>query len=149
MIEMKALAFMLIVILIFVCLFLPRTHEFNEILQVPIHKLTDDLLFENQPILISDNIVSLDQVVNVSFTWGMYISKHSPQVICNVIKRNKYKYLLCHNNTNGSNNIVLENVEIILKPGNIIIIPYGLNYQCKNKMLIFQGLHSLSTLITP
>lgn len=149
MMKMKAFVFLLIIALIFI-FFLPRVNEFREIIQVPINKLTDDLLFENQPILISDNIVSLDQVINVSFTWGMYMSKHTlPKQTCNRMTKNKYKYLLCHNNHDDSNNIIVNQIEIILKPGNILIIPYGLNYQCKNKLFKTIGLHSLSTFITP
>ena len=150
MMKMKAFVVCLLVLaLVFLCFFYPKAKDFKEIIQVPINKLTDDLLFECQPIIISDNIVSLDQVINVCFAWGMYTSKHTPQIKCTKYAiKNKYKYLLCHNNNKESNNIILNNVEIILKPGNIIIIPFGLYYKCKNKMLKLIGLHNLSTFIT-
>lgn len=133
----------LVILIIVFLIFKEGNVNFNEIIQVPISKLTDDLLFENQPIIISDNVVSLEQVIDVSFTWGMYIYKQKID-LNSERAMNKYKYLLCHNNhLDQSINIIINNIEIILGPGNVLIIPYGISYQCKNEKLSCIGLHNI------
>ena len=136
-----------------VCIiYIASTKHINDdftIIQLPLRSLTDDVILERNPIVISDSIVDCEEFISITFRY-MYIKKTNitPNALFTI---NPYQYLIVHVKSDVNEVTVTHpktGVSTIIKlyPGNILILPWQWKYNIKNKSIQLIGLHSLTTL---
>lgn len=127
-----------------------------EILQTDKHNLSYDVLLEKQPIVVFDEIKSIHDVID-SFQYT-YLFKKAIEIMPDIIYQNDCKYILLHNNSNSDINITIfkkitktsrfntsvtilqdedeTGISIIMKPFNVLIIPYLMAFRSSEKMTV-------------
>jgi len=148
--------FIIMIIVSYVILY-TRPKTYTEILQTNVEDISPELLLEKQPVLIFDTIVNLDDIINTTFKY-MYTFKKKQSLILEEqppVYQNNSKYALFHNNTDADIKIDItksrikqnhfnifatiikeheskNSIQIILKPHNVLILPYLFYFEPRN-----------------
>lgn len=115
-----------------------------EILQVQLPRLSDDIILEKNPIVISENVVNCQEVIDNSFK---YLYTSEKEVVADEIPHmNRFQYLIIqYIGSQWGSVIVGDQVHLKLYSGNILILPWRWKYQLKNKDFKLIGLHSFTS----
>jgi hypothetical protein len=129
------------------------------IYQVKIEHFNFDLLYKKQPIVITDSIINIDDIIFKLFNYNII---YYDQKISNIWERNKYKYCiiyasdknnspieisLCNPLTANNNGIPNENSKITtikLQSNKVLIIPFKWYYHISG----FPEVHGIHDYIT-
>ena len=104
-----------------------KTTQTFTIIQLDVNKLTDSLILEKNPILITSKIVDANDVIKTNFKY-LYMFKTEIENIQSIYKIH-YQYLVIHNNCSYVSELLLEHpknkrqIMVKLYPYNILIIP--------------------------
>lgn len=118
------------------------------IVQTPLKSLTDDILLEKNPVIISDSIVDCTQLFDTVFLF-MHISVRNVKIT----NTNRYQFLIiwAKSATEVSIQHPILNITTIVKlhMGNTLILPWAWKYQIKNNGLVeMYGLHSFTSIMS-
>lgn len=99
-----------------------------QIIQSQLSKLSDSILFEKYPILVTDKLVNKEDLCDSLFKY-QYFFKKVYMLEMNKTKRNFSKYMVLHNTNDSDANIQICNtkgivVDIIIPSFNVLIMPY-------------------------
>jgi len=144
----KILTILIILIIIIIYHIHPNTIVIN---QTTIDKFNFNLLYQKNPLIISDHTPDLTKVLESWFKYN-FISIQ-PSSLINTWKTNNSKYILIHNNNDSNielhicnpnskleNNIPTQNAKIItvnLSAHQFIILPYKWYYYNENYINVF------------
>lgn len=102
-----------------------------QIIQTNLSNISDSVLYEKYPILISDNIINIYDLLDSLFKY-QYLFKTDIVLKVPFIKKNNAKFLVVHNNNETDKTVSLSSpnktttgVDIIIPSYNILIVPYS------------------------
>ena len=160
----KFLLIIIILLLIIYSKYYTKINKATQIIQTDLDKLNFNILSERNPIYIHEKIVDINQIITKSFKHmytfkyknelfndkiKMNLSKYNLFhnnsetdkfiIIMNPINKNKISFKNSLTNTkfitSDENDVKkIDSVKIILKPYNVLIIPYGWLFQCETKI---------------
>ena len=149
---MSIIQLVILMILVSYIVLYTRPKTYTEILQTNIEDIRPDILLEKQPTLIFDKIVNIDDILKTTFNYMFTFSKKQ-YILTNTMYQNNSKYVLFHNNSendieidisksrvkqnhfNVFNTVLNEepsdtnSIKIIMKPFNVLILPYLFNFK--------------------
>lgn len=119
--------FVIIVIICWTYYYLKKRNDF-QIIQSRLDNITDNVLYEKYPIVISDKIVNVNDLLNTLFKY-QYVYKFTKTINENTSLKNYSKFMIIHNTYDKDISISLsnndnENVVVIIPIYNVLIIPF-------------------------
>ena len=102
------------------------------VVQTTLASFTGDLLYEKSPIVITDRIVNVDELIASSFKY-MYASAKHVDVTIDKQEKNKYKYMVLHSSLKGgavllTHPLTSESTQIIMHPHTVLVIPKSFGF---------------------
>jgi len=102
-----------------------------QIIQSSLNNISDTTLYEKYPVVINDNIIDANDLLSTLFKY-QYLFRKAFTVTQAYTMINYSKFLIIHNIDNNNECIVnvsnphryTNNVDVILYPFNVLIIPY-------------------------
>lgn len=125
--------FLLIILIFFIYFYVKsslKTKDYVEILQGDLVKITDNTLYEKQPIIINDKIIDAKELLNSLFKY-QYSFVKTFELEKETELFNTHKFMILHNISENYVEILITPptgkhppIELNLPPHNVIILPY-------------------------
>ena len=148
--------FIIFIIVLYVYIY-TRPRQLFELLQVSVDKFTPDMLVEKQPIILFSKLVKINQFIDVCLKYH-FCFRRDHTLLPETTIRNHSKFALIHNNSgddikislqkkfvkgsfkqyfseiDNEHDINLDEVTVLLKPFNVIVLPYLFEFQSSHEV---------------
>lgn len=156
---MKVLTVIVILLILFVYIrFYTKPNVSIELIQPRIEQLAPQQLFEKSPIVLSERIASIDQLLKSTFKY-MYLSSTISEVNDSKWLQNRHRYIIIHADTSSTITIVhphkmnspyndsyTDAVAVKLESKQVLIIPYKWWYKVDGNCKLYK-LHDILSLL--
>ena len=151
--------FYVILVIIIICIiaiyhYHPKTITIN---QTTIDKFNFNLLYQKSPIVITDSIINLNDILNIWFKYNFIYNGDSS----NIWQQSKSKYVIIHNNNNVKTDVHICNpnvkisnkmptsdskiITIHLSENQFMILPFKWYYYLENNVTVL-NIHDMYTI---